>query len=56
MSGRKLTFDQLILESYDPADPAAGWIHCSYAPPYRQEVLRTVDGRRFEVGLPPPAD
>lgn len=47
-----LIFDQLILESYDLADPAAGWIHCSYAVPLRHEVLRTADGRHFDVGLP----
>ena len=26
-----LSFDQLILEFYDPANPKKGWVHCSYS-------------------------
>ena len=26
-----LSFDQLILEFYDPANPRKGWVHCSYS-------------------------
>lgn len=47
-----LDFDQLILEHWDAADPAAGWVHCSYAGPEenRKEVLR-YDGRAYLPGL-----
>ena len=46
-------FDQLILEYYDPNDPAGGWIHCSYNEKgaNRKQVL-TYDGKKYEGGLP----
>ena len=48
-------FDQLILEYYDPNDPAGGWIHCSYNEKgaNRKQVL-TYDGKKYEGGLPVP--
>ena len=48
-----LDFDQLILEFWDAADPAAGWVHCSYRDPAnnRKEVLR-YDGNSYQPGLP----
>lgn len=51
----RLPFDQLILEFWRPDDPAAGWVHVSWAPPNeapRRQVLRTEDGRTFHAGLP----
>ena len=46
-------FDQLILEFYDPDDPAGGWVHCSYSEKgsNRKQVL-TFDGKHYENGLP----
>ena len=46
-------FDQLILEFYNPDDPAGGWVHVSYneAGANRKQVL-TYDGKKFENGLP----
>ena len=46
-------FDQLILEFYDPDDPAGGWVHCSYSEKgsNRKQVL-TYDGKSYEDGLP----
>ena len=46
-------FDQLILEIYDPDDPAGGWVHCSYSEKgsNRKQVL-TYDGKNYEDGLP----
>jgi len=46
-------FDQLILEFYDPNDPAGGWVHISYNEKgnNRKQVL-TYDGKKFENGLP----
>jgi len=48
-----LDFDQLILEFWDAADPAAGWVHCSYVGPgeNRKQVLR-YDGNSYQQGLP----
>lgn len=39
---QNLSFDQLILEHWDPEDPAAGWVHCSYVSheTNRGEILR----------------
>lgn len=47
-----LDFDQLILEHWNAADPAAGWVHCSYAGPdqNRKEILR-YDGSAYRQGL-----
>jgi len=46
-------FDQLIMEFYDPEDPAGGWIHISYheSDSNRKQVL-TFDGKRYTEGLP----
>ena len=46
-------FDQLILEFYDPNDPAGGWVHVSYNEKgsNRKQVL-TYDGKSYENGLP----
>ena len=46
-------FDQLILEFYNPNDPAGGWVHCSYNEKgaNRKQVL-TYDGKSYENGLP----
>ena len=46
-------FDQLIMEFYDPEDPAGGWIHISYheSGANRKQVL-TYDGKRYTEGLP----
>ena len=46
-------FDQLILEFYNPDDPAGGWVHVSYKEKgsNRKQVL-TYDGKKFENGLP----
>ena len=46
-------FDQLIMEYFDPQDPAAGWIHVSYNEngANRKQVL-TFDGKKYTEGLP----
>ena len=46
-------FDQLILEFYNPDDPAGGWVHVSYneSGSNRKQVL-TYDGKKFDNGLP----
>ena len=46
-------FDQLILEFYNPDDPAGGWVHVSFneAGANRKQVL-TYDGKSYENGLP----
>lgn len=44
-----LAFDQLILEFYTPGQPSSGWVHVSYRPPCRRDVLtaRRVRGPTF---------
>ena len=46
-------FDQLIMEYYDPEDPAGGWVHISYheSDSNRKQVL-TFDGKKYTEGLP----
>ena len=46
-------YDQLIMEYFDPNDPAAGWIHVSYNEngANRKQVL-TFDGKKYTEGLP----
>ena len=46
-------FDQLIMEYFDPNDPAGGWIHISYNEQVsnRKQVL-TFDGKKYSEGLP----
>mgnify|MGYP003327106814 CR=1 FL=1 len=48
-----LEFDQLILEFYNPDDPAGGWVHVSYTESgsNRKQVL-TYDGKKYDNGLP----
>ena len=48
-----MDFDQLILEFYNPDDPAGGWVHVSYneSGANRKQVL-TYDGKKYENGLP----
>lgn len=48
-----LTFDQLILEFYTPGDPRSGWVHCSYVPPPRNQVLTARRGGGYVEGLDP---
>ena len=50
---RELEWDQLILEFYNPNDPAGGWVHVSYNEKgaNRKQVL-TYDGKSYENGLP----
>lgn len=48
---KNLTFDQLILEFYEPDDPKSGWVHCSYVQKgCRQECLTYSEGK-FTPGL-----
>ena len=46
-------FDQLIMEYYNPDDPAGGWVHISYheSDSNRKQVL-TFDGKKYTEGLP----
>ena len=46
-------FDQLILEFYNPDDPAGGWVHVSYNEKgsNRKQVL-TFDGSKYTNQLP----
>ena len=46
-------FDQLIMEYFDPEDPAGGWVHISYheSGSNRKQVL-TFDGKKYSEGLP----
>ena len=46
-------FDQLIMEYFDPEDPAGGWVHISYheSDSNRKQVL-TFDGKKYSEGLP----
>ena len=52
----ELDFDQVILEFYDPADPAAGWVHCSAVRPNRGQALTAArspqGGTVYNYGLP----
>ena len=41
-------FDQLILEYYDPNDPAAGWVHCSYNPIHNRRQALVYDGKSYQ--------
>jgi len=46
------TFDQLILEFWDPEDPAGGWLHASRSADGRdRRQVMTFDGRIFVNGL-----
>ncbi len=41
-------FDQLILEYFDPNDPAAGWVHCSYNPMNNRQQALVYDGQSYQ--------
>lgn len=50
-----LTFDQLIAEAVKANDPSAGWVHVSYAPRMRGQVLTMTLGTHgavYSTGLP----
>ena len=47
-----LEWDQLICECWHPARSDSGWVHCSYAPPQRREVLTYQSGKGMMNGLP----
>ena len=47
-----LLFDQVILEFYSPVDPAAGWVHCSYADGKNRGEVLTYSNRHFTKGFP----
>lgn len=48
-----LTFDQLILEGYRPADPNSGWVHVSFSRlrARRQVLTATFPGPRYSAGI-----
>ncbi len=50
---RRLNYDQLILEFYEPGVTASGWVHVSYREPYRNQELTaqrvTRNGRRRTI-------
>jgi zinc D-Ala-D-Ala carboxypeptidase len=46
-----LKFDQLILEFHKAEEPTSGWVHVSWAPTLRREILRTRDGKTYHRGL-----
>lgn len=41
-------FDQLILEYFDPNDPAAGWVHCSHNPIHNRQQALVYDGKSYQ--------
>lgn len=45
-------WDQLILECYQAGKPESGWVHCSFAPAMRREVLTYSVGKGYTPGLP----
>jgi len=50
-----LKFDQLILEAHRKGDPSSGWVHVSYGPRMRSQVLTMTMGSHGAVysgGLP----
>lgn len=46
-----LPFDQLILEFYTPGQPNSGWVHVSYGPRNRKQVLTATRRGRKVVYL-----
>jgi hypothetical protein len=46
-----LTFDQLILEYYDPKDPSSGWVHCSITEDDNRNQCLTFDGKTYHNGI-----
>ena len=45
-------WDQLICECYQVGKPDSGWVHCSFAPAMRREVLTYSVGKGYTAGLP----
>ena len=49
---RKLPFDQLILEAFDPAVPGSGWVHVSHRPDGKQRgQILTATPRKGAPGM-----
>lgn len=46
-----LTFDQLILEFYEPGQPSSGWVHCSYKDNACRGECLTINGSGTVRGL-----
>ena len=46
-----LTFDQLILEFYDPEDPASGWVHVSLKEKDNRRQILTINRKGVWAGL-----
>lgn len=46
-----LAFDQLILEYHVRGDPHSGWVHISYGPRIRREILTAIKGEGYARGL-----
>ena len=47
-----LSFDQLILEFWNQAEPNAGWIHCSFVDPsVNRGHAKRFDGKHYMTGL-----
>jgi hypothetical protein len=50
-----LTFDQLILEAYEPGEPNSGWVHVSYRRGINRKEALTAefvnDNAQYSVGL-----
>lgn len=50
-----LPFDQVILEAHRKGDPSSGWVHVSYGPRNRRQVLTMTLGSHgavYTAGLP----
>lgn len=46
-----LQFDQLILEFYDPANPASGWVHCSLRQHGNRRQTLTINRSGVHLGI-----
>ena len=46
-----LHYDQLILEYWNESDPNSGWVHCSWAPDPRKELLTYDRKNGYRKGL-----
>lgn len=47
-----LSFDQLILEFWEPHSPGAGWVHCSLKPAGNRKDILTISRGATRRGLP----
>jgi Peptidase M15 len=47
-----LAFDQLILEFYEPGDPASGWVHASLVERGNRQQCLTINRRGTRLGFP----